>query len=313
MQRFVRDLLLVAVFIITSLVSFAPTAEAVPSFTRTYGFDCSACHTMWGALNGAGVTFRLSGYRAMFGKDLVPIKEGKNVDIAGLNVKIPGTLPLSFITGVGYDNRTEKRTNFDGTTNTRGASSIGLEDASIFLAGPVGNTFSAFVEFPMYESKAWEFTPTGPSQANDTASPSRHFQFTNEKPAFEVAKFFLNNLLGSSLPRDSFNALIGITHMPLPYPSGKVRLSVNQFLIYERHAMSLIGHGSVMSMTGRDDVFRLGEPQALAGINGMVVPGGPVTASASKETPWFEYHLRSRRPRTRSISHSNIHPRSPPA
>ena len=291
MHRFIRDILLVAVLIATSLVSFAPPAEAVPSFTRRYGFDCSACHTMWGALNGAGVTFRLSGYRAMFGKDLVPIQEAKDINIPGINVKLPPNLPLSFVTGVGYDTRTEKRQGFDGSSNTRTACTLALEDASIFLAGPMGDHFSAFVEFPMYETKAWEFTPTGPSQANDTLSPSRHFPFVNEKPAFEVAKFFFNNLLGSELPRDSLNALVGITHMPLAYPSGKVRLSVNQFLIYERTALSLIGHGSPMSMTGTDDLFRLGEPQILAELNGMIVPGGPVTASANKETPWFEYHL----------------------
>jgi hypothetical protein len=291
MQRFVRDTLLVAVLIATSLVSFAPPAEAVPSFTRRYGFDCSACHTMWGALNGAGVTFRLSGYRAMFGKDLVPIQEAKDINIPGLNVKLPPNLPLSFITGVGYDTRTEKRQGFDGSSNTRGASSLALEDASIFLAGPMGDHFSGFVEFPMYETKSWEFTPTGPSQANDTLSPSRHFSFASERPIFEVGKFFFNNLLGSSLPRDSLNALVGITHLPLAYPSGKVRLSVNQFLIYERRALDLIGHGNPTLMTGSDSLFRLGEPQILAELNGMIVPGGSVTASANKETPWFEYHL----------------------
>jgi hypothetical protein len=291
MQRFVRDILLVAVLIATSLVSFVPSAEAVPSFTRRYGFQCSSCHTMWGALNAAGVTFRLSGYRAMFGKELVPIEQGKDIVIPGVNVSIPANLPLSFITGVGYDSRTEKRRGFDGSTNTRGASSLALEDASIFLAGPMGDKFSAFVEFPMYETKAWEFTPTGPSQANDTLSPSRHFSFEAESPIFEVAKFFLNNVLGNTLPRDSVNALVGITHLPLAYPSGKVRLSVNQFLIYERTALSLIGHGSPMSMTGSDDLFRLGEPQILAELNGMIVPGGPVTASANRETLWFEYHL----------------------
>src|SRR5450759_1193417 len=291
MHRFFRDILLVAILIATSLVSFAPPAEAVPSFTRRYGFYCSACHTMWGALNGAGVTFRLSGYRAMFGKDLVPIQEAKDINIPGLNVKLPPNLPFSFVTGVGYDTRTEKRQGFDGSSNTRAASSLALEDASIFLAGPMGDHFSAFVEFPMYETKAWEFTPTGPSEANDTANPSRHFSFVNEKPTFEVAKFFFNNLLGSSLPRDSLNALVGITHMPLAYPSGKVRLSVNQFLIYERTALSLIGHGNPTLMTGSDSLFRLGEPQILAELNGMIVPGGSVTASANKETPWFEYHL----------------------
>jgi hypothetical protein len=291
----------------TSSLLYVPNAEAVPSYTRRYGFACSSCHTMWGALNGAGITFRLSGYRAMFGKDLVPIEENKDIRIPGVNVVLPSTLPLSFVTGGGFDQRTEKRTAFDGTTTKRGASSLALEDASIFLTGPMGDHFSAFVEFPMYETKAWEFTPTGPSGpssdprvpggANEPfkipgfTNPTGNFQFVNEKPVFEVAKFFWNNLLGDSLPRDSFNALFGITHMPLPYASGKVRLSVNQYLIYERRAVDLISPVHPTLMGNADELFRLGEPQILAEFFGMIVPGKDVTATASKETLWFEYHL----------------------
>src|SRR3974390_996487 len=102
MKRFVRALVLVAVLIATSFVVLAPSAEAVPSYSRRYGFACSSCHTMWGALNAAGVTFRLSGYRAMFGKDLIPIEEGHDINVPGVNLKIPNALPFSFVTGVGY-------------------------------------------------------------------------------------------------------------------------------------------------------------------------------------------------------------------
>ncbi len=299
MKQIARNIVLVAVLTATSLILFAPSAEAVPSYSRRYGFACSSCHTMWGALNAAGITFRLSGYRAMFGKDLVPIEEGKDINIPGVNLHIPSTLPLSFITGVGFDQRTEKRRAFNGTTNTRGASSLALEDASIFLTSPIGDRFSAFVEFPMYETRAWEFTPVGPSGpaagnapggANDM-NPLRHFQFSTEKPIFEVAKLSWNNLLGDALPRDSFNGLVGITHLPLPYSPGKVRLSVNQYPIYERRALELISPMHTSTMGGADGLFRLSEPQILAELNGMVVPGGAVTDSQKRETLWFEYHL----------------------
>src|SRR3974390_3085776 len=137
MKRFVRALVLGAVLIATSLLMFAPTADAVPSYSRRYGFACSSCHTMWGALNAAGITFRLSGYRAMFGKNLVPIEEGHDINIPGVNLKIPNSLPFSFVTGTGYDYRTEKRTAFDGTQVTRTGSTLALEDARIFLHPPV--------------------------------------------------------------------------------------------------------------------------------------------------------------------------------
>lgn len=40
-----------------------------------------------------------------------------------------------------------------------------------------------------------------------------------------------------------------------------------------------------------DSLFRVSEPQVLAEVYGMVVPGKPVTDVKSKETFWFEYHL----------------------
>lgn len=305
MKRAARDLVLVAVLIATSLILFAPRAEAVPSYSRRYGFACSSCHTMWGALNPAGVTFRLSGYRAMFGKDLVPIEEGHDIDIPGVALNIPNSLPFSFVTGVGYDARTEKRTAFDGTTTTRRAGSLDLEDASIFLTSPIGSRFSVFAEFPMFETRAWEFTPTGPSigapigqvpatqpplGANDK-TPFRTFKFVTERPVFEVAKFWWNNLLGDAAPRDAVNGLVGITHLPLAYSPGKVRLSVNQYLIYEREALELISPFHPSMMNGAADLFRLSEPQGIAELNGMFVPGGAVGDSAKKETLWFEYHV----------------------
>ena len=275
--------------VITLLTVFAPDASAVPSYSRRYGMECQGCHTVWGALNGAGVTFRLSGYRAINGNKLTPVSE--DIEIAK-GVAIPTTLPLSFITGVGYDQRTEKRTASDGTSNTARGSSLALEDASIFMTSPMGSRFSAFVEFPMYETKSWEFTPTGQYEANNTSRSSK-IQFQAEKPGFEVAKFFWNNLAGDALPRDSFNALAGITHLPLGYASGKVRLSVNQYLIYERRALDYISPRKPSDVFGDADeyAFRLGEPQILAEINGMLTFGKPVTDVSKRDTFWAEYHL----------------------
>ena len=53
----------------------------------------------------------------------------------------------------------------------------------------------------MYETKAWEFTPTGPAEANDRAT-GRNIKFNDESPVFEVAKFWWNNLIPGT-PRDS--------------------------------------------------------------------------------------------------------------
>jgi hypothetical protein len=279
-----------AAALVQLLLLYAPSAWAVPSYSRRYEVECSTCHTMWGALNVKGVTFRLSGYRAINGKDVKPVLD--DIDL-GKEAAMPRTLPLSFITGVGIDSRTEKRDASNGTSSTSKGSTLALEDASIFLTSPLGPHLSAFVEFPMFETRAWEFTPTGKFEANNTGV-GRNIQFTTENPTFEVAKFFWNNPLGDSVPRDSFNLLGGITHPPLAYAPGKVRLSVNQYLIYERTALELISPKKVNNVVGGDPnefLFRLSEPQTLAEVNGMLTFGKPVTDVGQKETLWGEYHL----------------------
>jgi hypothetical protein len=211
-------------------------SQAVTSYSRRYNVSCSSCYTMWGALNGAGGTFRLSGYRAMFGNDLPPAQ--KDIDIAGGSISLPATFPLSIITGVGADYRREKREASDGASASRTGATLALEDASLFLSSPLGKHLSAFIEFPMYETKAWEFTPTGPAEANDKATV-RNIKFKDESTVFEVARFLWNNLIPGT-PRNSTNLWFGISHPPLAYLPGKVRLSVNQYLIYDRRALDLI-------------------------------------------------------------------------
>jgi hypothetical protein len=289
--RFVCLHILIAV---TCSIFLAEESWAVPSYTRRYNMNCSSCHTMWGALNGAGVTFRLSGYRAMFGDDLPPVE--KDVDLTGGLLSIPTTFPLSIITGVGYDYRSEDRKASNGSTNSRSASTLALEDASLFLSSSLGKHLAAFIEFPMYETREWEFTPTGPAEANDS-SKVKNSRFRNESPGFEVAKFWWNNLI-TGAPRDSTNLCLGISHPPLAYSPGKVRLSVNQYLIYERRALDLISPRFVTPrhennlLTEDEDayLFRLSEPQVFAEFNGMLVPGKNITDVSERETFWIEYH-----------------------
>jgi len=285
-HTFLGRTILTVTSVVALWLSLSPSAWAVPSYTRRYAVECSRCHTSWGALNRSGVTFRLSGYRSLDGVTLKP--ETDDIELSHGMLTLPGTLPLSVIAGAGVDYRKETRTDSNGTTSVRTGSTIAVEDASIFLTAPFGDHLSAFIEFPMFETRAWEFTPTGAAEANDIGGPSQ-IQFATETPAFEVAKFFWNNLIGSD---NSVNLLGGITHPPLAYSPGKVRLSVNQYLIYERRALDLISPHKVDDVLGgsADYLFRLSEPQGLFEVNGMVVPGKQVTDVSKKETFWFEYH-----------------------
>ena len=289
MSRMARAAL--AVCSVTSFLVFTPRASAVPSYAREFGVNCSACHTMWGSLNVAGATFRLSGYRAMNGRDLTPAE--KPIELANGALTFPGTFPASVITGAGLEYRREDRSAATATDSiVRSGSNLTVMDASIFLTGPLGKHLAFFIEFPMFESKAWEFTPTGPGEANDRTRGS--LVLPTERPVFEVAKFWWNNVLGDAAPRDSVNLLAGITHLPLAYPSGKVRLAVNQYLVYERRGLDYISPRKVsdlFSAETADRVFRLGEPQGMAEVNGMLVPGAPVTDVGKRQTFWLEYHL----------------------
>jgi hypothetical protein len=250
---------------------------------------------MWGALNGAGVSFKLSGYRAIFGKELMPAH--KDIDISGGSLTLPATFPLSIITGMGAEYRRENREASDRGKLSRTGATLALEDASIFLSSPLGKHLSAFIEFPMYETKAWEFTPTGPAEANDKAT-GRSIRFKDENLIFEVAKFLWNNLIPGT-PDYSTNLTFGISHPPLAYSPGKVRLSVNQYLIYERRALDLISpvfvtpdhNNNLLSKDQNDSLFRLSEPQVFVEFNGMLAPGKPVTAVSKRDTFWMEYHL----------------------
>lgn len=289
--------------LISFLATIATEAQAVPSYARRYGVPCALCHTMWGSLNGAGVTFRLSGYRAINGSDLKPLTDDIQLSQGGF---LPANLPISVISGVGIDSRSEARKQTGSSGVNTSGSALAVEDLSVFLSTPLGPHLSTFIEFPMFETRAWEFTPTGNFEAHNTGRLSnglpaagRQTEFVAESPIFEVAKFWWNSLLGEGVQRDSLNALAGITQLPLAYASGKVRLSVNQYIVYERSALDLIspkstskGPNNIFGGNDPNDVlFRMSEAQGLAEINGMLLFGTPVEQVSEAKTFWAEYHL----------------------
>jgi hypothetical protein len=127
-------------------------SRAVTSYSNRYNLNCSVCHNMWGSLNGAGASFRMSGYRSLYGRELKPVE--KDIELAGGSLAIPKTSPFSILAGAGADYRKEKREASDGTKNTRTGSTLSLDDASIFVSTPLGKHLSVFMEFPMYFNEA---------------------------------------------------------------------------------------------------------------------------------------------------------------
>jgi hypothetical protein len=55
--------------VLTFLLSFAGSANALPAFARKYGLRCSACHEAWPMLNYFGQKFKDNGYQLMNDRD----------------------------------------------------------------------------------------------------------------------------------------------------------------------------------------------------------------------------------------------------
>jgi hypothetical protein len=100
----------------------------------------------------------------MNGRDVTPAE--KPIDIANGALTFPATFPASLITGVALESRREDRSDTTGLHTISNGTNLTIADASIFLTAPLGKHLAFFIEFPLFESKAWEFTPTGPGEAN---------------------------------------------------------------------------------------------------------------------------------------------------
>ena len=118
---------IVSVLLASSFAIASFTAEAVPSFARETGKNCSYCHNAWPQLNKKGRSFKELGYR-LPDRDLMSYK-----DIAE-----EGHIPISaVIVARPYD---KKDSNED--FNMRA-----LHEVEVIVAGAAGKNWSGFFEF----------------------------------------------------------------------------------------------------------------------------------------------------------------------
>lgn len=109
------------------LVSVAPPARAIPAWARKYNANCSMCHApAVPRLNAKGIAFKWAGYR-------MPEEIGEQQEVE----KIQEFLAARARARYDYE-----RTRDEGTTQNQ----LGLADASIFLAGPIGRWYGGFTE-----------------------------------------------------------------------------------------------------------------------------------------------------------------------
>lgn len=274
------------------LLLLSPPAWAVPAFARRYGVTCSTCHSAWPALNATGVAFKLSGYRSLNGFDMKPTTP--DIDLAMGALTIPSIPPVSVVASSGLDLQSISRRAFDGTRASQSGSSLNLDNATLFLATPLGEHLSTFFEFPMFETHApgHDF-PNGPSGANVTDITSkRDIAFENESPVFEMGKVMWNSLLPVTIaPPNSINLKLGVDQLPLAFSAESNRLSVRDYLIYRARALDLLSPIQTDALPGTGSLLRLGEPQAQFAVNGLIVPFGKPTDLAKPETFSLDYEV----------------------
>ncbi len=274
------------------LLLLAPPAGAVPAFARRYGVSCSTCHSAWPALNATGLAFKLSGYRRLNGFDMKPTTQ--DIELAMGALTIPSIPPIALTASTGLDWQDISRRASDGTRASQTGSSIDLNNATLFVATPLGEHLSVFFEFPMFETHApgHDF-PNGPSGANATDIDSkRDITFENESPVFEMGKGMWNSLLPVTIaPPDSINLKLGVDQLPLGFSAESNRLSIRDYLIYRVRALDLLSPIQTDSLPGTGSLLRLGEPQVQFAINGLIVPFGKLTDLAKRETFSLDYEV----------------------
>ena len=202
------------------LLVFPPSASAIPAFARRYGMSCSTCHDAWPHLNQAGVSFMLSGYRRLNGRELT-LSE-KDLELARGALSIPAIPPLSIVGQFGYDYQKVWRKASNGTNATRRGSGFDLNELELLAGAPLGKNLSFFLDEELFETEIEN--RTGPGEANETGS-RRDLTFETEGPgAPGMAMLIWNSLLPQSVaPLDSLNIIGGINELPLGFSPEQVQ------------------------------------------------------------------------------------------
>jgi hypothetical protein len=224
-------------------------AEAIPAFSRTYGMECSACHSAYPALNTLGEGFRLSGYRTYGGAELTPTVPPIKI---GNRLELPGTVPISFSLKAGYNFTEINNTLGDGSKNTntaddfkRSDSSFNLNAVEIDAGASLGEHLSFFLGAPLAETEIRQFFDPEVRQHGTKSSL--------EGPGIpDLAFVGIHNIF---IP-DLLNLKVGVVEMPAAFSPEHRRLSFFPYLVYEATALDVIGRNGIedfISVPGVDE------------------------------------------------------------
>ena len=261
--------------VMVGVVLLFPTEGwAIPAFARLYGFQCSACHSAFPALNDFGEEFRLSGYRKFAGVEAVPKVAPVKI---GERLELPGIVPLSFFLKAGYNFTEIDNTLGDGSKNAntaddfkRSQSSFNLTEFEVLGGAPLGKHLSFFFEEIFGETEIRQYF--------DPEVRRHGAKFTLEGPGVpELAFISFHNIL---VP-DLLNLKAGVIELPTAFSPEARRLSFFPYLVYEVTALDVISRRGVddfISVPGVDEEglernqFRLAKSQVGIQVFGRATP-----------------------------------------
>lgn len=274
------------------LFLFSPPAWAIPAFARRYGISCSACHRAWPVLNDEGLSFKMSGYRRLNGRNLTPTT--KDIELGAGALSIPAIPPLAIVGTFGFDSQELKRRASDGTHGTRTGRSFDVNELELLAGSPLGKHLSFFMDYELFETEIEH--PAGPGEANESLK-HRNLTFESEGPgAPALAKLIWNSLLPESIASlDSLNIVGGTEELPTAFSAEHRRLSVSPYLIYNRRALDLLSNAPlddlITQSAQRNRLLRLDKAQLGVEVNGIFMPTATALTDMGKpETLILEYH-----------------------
>jgi len=126
--------------------------HAIPAFARKYGVKCYTCHTVPPALNKNGYMFKRLGYR-MPPDEMDGTKPAPKITELDKNIKFSLTNSFALILQASVtDDKTITETGGTPPTTTSTTSSFNMDEAALFVAGPVPETgFSYFGHYELYQ------------------------------------------------------------------------------------------------------------------------------------------------------------------
>ena len=158
-----KTLSAILVLLVFGMIVLMPRqANAIPAFARKYGVKCYTCHTVPPALNKNGYMFKRLGYRMptdeMDGTKPAPkiIEMDKDMKFSIINsmalILQASVTNEKTVADKGNTTSASPATSCGSTSSSSSCSSFNLDEAALFMAGPIPETgFSYFAHYELYQ------------------------------------------------------------------------------------------------------------------------------------------------------------------